>query len=336
MKVFRIGGTGLLGSQAADQLIKRGHEVKTLALPPMPQGANLNPKREIEFGNYLDRSDEELEEKRKGCEGFVFAAGVDERVEGPAPIYNLYKKYNIDPIYRLLGIGKKVGIKHVSICGSYFSYFAKIHPEWKLTEDHPYIRSRIDQENAARSFAKDRDVCVLELPYIFGTQPGRKPVWVFRAERLLKAKKSVRYTAGGTSMVTVRQVGEALAGGLLYNKGGNCYPIGYWNRTWKELLPLFAEGLGKKDRKVKTIPSFLYVIGGKQQRKQFKKQGIDSGLNRVKFKTLQCSNLFIDKSLGCDKLHVQDDDIKKAIFDSALLSKDVAEKKVNVINRKGE
>lgn len=47
-----IGGTGLLGSQAARELIE----------------------------SYM-----------KGCEGFVFAAGVDERVEGPALIYNLYK-----------------------------------------------------------------------------------------------------------------------------------------------------------------------------------------------------------------------------------------------------
>ena len=39
-------------------------------------------------------TDDELKEKLSGCEGFVFAAGVDERVEGPAPIYELYKKYN--------------------------------------------------------------------------------------------------------------------------------------------------------------------------------------------------------------------------------------------------
>lgn len=336
MKVFMIGGTGLLGSQAADELIKQGHQVKTLALPPIPQGASLNPKMEIEFGNYLEMTDSELKEKMKGSEGFVFAAGVDERVEGKAPIYDLYKKYNIDPIYRLLRLGKEVGIKHVSICGSYFAYFAKTHPEWNLTEDHPYIRSRIDQEKAAMSFKDDMDVAVLELPYIFGTQPGRKPVWVFMAEMLLKAKKSVLYTRGGTTMVTVKQVGQALANALTYNKGGNCYPIGCYNMTWKELLPTFAEGLGKNDIQVKTIPDFLYTFGGKAKMKEYKKEGIDPGLDMVKFKTLQCANLFIDRSLGIDKLHVEDDDIKKAIYDSALLSKNVALKKVDVVNMKGE
>ena len=61
----------------------------------------------------------------KGCEGFVFAAGIDERVEGPAPIYELFKKYNITPLERFLRIAKDCGVKHVAICGSYFSYFAK-------------------------------------------------------------------------------------------------------------------------------------------------------------------------------------------------------------------
>lgn len=36
MKVFMIGGTGLLGSEAAKQLIERGHEVTSIALPPLP------------------------------------------------------------------------------------------------------------------------------------------------------------------------------------------------------------------------------------------------------------------------------------------------------------
>lgn len=155
MKVFMIGGTGLLGSEAAKVLIERGHEVTSIALPPLPEGAVLPPEMKIEFGNYLEMSDDELRAHLTGCEGFVFAAGVDERVEGPAPIYDLYKKYNIDPINRLLKLTKECGVKHVSVCGSYFSHFAKTMPELELTKWHPYIRSRIDQENAALAFADD-------------------------------------------------------------------------------------------------------------------------------------------------------------------------------------
>ena len=68
MKVFMIGGTGLLGSEAAKELIARGHEVSSIALPPLPEGAVLDPKMQIQFGNYLEMSDDELRAQLKGCE----------------------------------------------------------------------------------------------------------------------------------------------------------------------------------------------------------------------------------------------------------------------------
>lgn len=189
MKICMIGGTGLLGSQGAAELISRGHEVKAIALPPLPHGAVLPPETEISYGNYLKMNDDEVKKMFEGCKGFVFAAGVDERVEGPASIYDLYKKYNIDPVKRLLKIAKECGVKHCVILGSYFSYFAKARLQMHLTEYHQYIRSRIDQEKVAMSFADDNfDVAVLELPYIFGTQPGRKPVWVFLVESIRKCQ----------------------------------------------------------------------------------------------------------------------------------------------------
>jgi nucleoside-diphosphate-sugar epimerase len=60
MKVFLIGGTGLLGSATAEELIKRGHEVRSIALPPVPEGAILPPQMILEFKNYLTMSDDEI------------------------------------------------------------------------------------------------------------------------------------------------------------------------------------------------------------------------------------------------------------------------------------
>lgn len=337
MKIFMIGGTGLLGSQAAKELISRGHDVVSIALPPLPEGAVLPPEMQIDYGNYLEMSDEEISKYMMGCEGFVFAAGVDERVEGPAPIYDLYKKYNIDPIKRLLAIAKKCGVKHVVICGSYFSYFAKTRPELELTKWHPYIRSRIDQENEAFKFADDSfDVAVLELPYIFGTQPGRKPVWMFMAEQISNSKKSIMYPKGGTTMVTVNQVGQAVAGAMERNKGANAYPIGYYNMPWTELLMIAAKALGYTDKKVVTIPTFLYKMGGSSMMKKFEKENIQPGLHMVKFSDLQCNTTYIDKSEGCEQLGVEPDDINAAIADSMNLCKAILEKRVNSVSMRGE
>ena len=336
MKVFMIGGTGLLGSEAAKELIARGHEVLSLALPPLPQGAELPPEMKLEFGNYLEMSDEALKRHLEGCEGFVFAAGVDERVEGPEPIYELYRKYNIEPVKRLLGLCRECGVKHVAICGSYFSYAAKKWPEKELTRWHPYIRSRIDQEEAAMAYSDDMDVAVLELPYIFGTQPGRKPVWVFLVENVLSMKSVTMYPKGGSTMVTVHQVGQAVAGAIERNKGGNCYPIGYYNLTWVELLRIVHKYLGGPDKKIITIPDWMFAIGCRNIMKDQKKKGIQGGLHMVKFTDVMCSNLFIDKSEGCEALGVTEDDIDAAIGDSILLCKEIIEKKTEVIGMKGE
>ena len=46
------------------------------------------------------------------------------------------------------------------------------------------------------SYADDGfDVAVLELPYIFGTQPGRKPVWVFLVENIRSMKGVTRVSS---------------------------------------------------------------------------------------------------------------------------------------------
>ena len=178
MNVLIFGGTGLLGSAAAQIFIDRGHHVKTIALPPLPEGAPIPKEMEIEFGNFLELSDEQLEAAMTGMDAFVYAAGVDERVEFPAPVYDAYKKYNIDPVDRCLAMAKKCGVKRCVVLGSYFSWLAKTHPEMDLCAKHPYIRSRIDQEKVAAKYADENmGVGVLELPYIFGTQPGRRPVW---------------------------------------------------------------------------------------------------------------------------------------------------------------
>ena len=337
MKVFMIGGTGLLGSEAARQLLARGHAVSAIALPPLPEGAALPEGMEIAFGNYLEMTDEELRARFAGCEGFVFAAGVDERVEGPAPIYALYERYNITPLARLLRIAKACGVRHAAVCGSYFSYFAKIWPEKALCAWHPYIRSRIDQEAMALAFADgDFDVAILELPYIFGAQPGRRPVWVFLVELIRSMKRITLFPKGGTAMVTVRQVGEAIAGALEQNRGGNCYPIGYDNLTWPELLKIVHKYMGCPDKRILTVPDWMYALGCRGLMRAQARAGHEGGLHLVRFADVMCREAFIDRSLGCDRLGVTPDDIDAAIGASIELCLQILDGNAAAVAMKGE
>ena len=337
MKVFIIGGTGLIGSAAAKQLLKRGHEVWALALPPIPEGAQLPAKMSIEYGNYMDMTEEELASRFSGFDGLVFAAGIDERVEGPPPVYDMFKKYNIDPLEKMLRAAKKSGITSCVICGSYFCYFNRMRPSDKLSLRHPYIRSRVDQEMLALSFAAESfNVAVLEIPYIFGAQPGRKPVWVFLVESLLAMKGAAFYPRGGTAIITVRQAGQAVAGALERNRGGAFYPLGYYNLSWRELLALFHKHMGCPGKPVITIPNWMFALGARRIARGQKARGIEGGLDLNRFSALQCSRQFIDRSLGCDLLGVTEDDLDAAVGESIRLSLEFLRGKKDMVDMLGE
>ena len=336
MNVFMIGGTGLLGCAAAQLFIDRGHSVRTVALPPLPTGAPIPPEMEITFRNILEMTDEEVLALMQGCDCFVFAAGVDERVEFPAPVYEAYKKYNIDPLARLIPLAKQAGITKTVVLGSYFSYFDKKFHEMRLTAKHPYIRSRIMQEKTALSFADENmDVCILELPYIFGTQPGRKPVWVILIEQLDNMGPITFYPKGGTAMLTVRQVAEVIVGAAEKSKGKKTYPISYYNYTWNAFLAIVHAAMGKPNRKIINIAKWMFQLFGFSMRKQYKDKGIESGIDPVGLADIMCMNTFIDNKWA-KYLGATDDDIRAAIFDSVKLSVDAYKGNADLVGMKSE
>ncbi len=334
-----IGGTGLLGSEAARIFIERGHQVKSVALPPLPEGAPIPQEMELEFCNIYAKTDDEIKAMMQGYDCFVFAAGIDERVEFPAPVYDAYYKYNIQPLERILPLCKEIGMKSAVILGSYFAYLAKERPDMKLTEKHPYIRSRIAQEEVAFSFADENfDVAVLELPYIFGTQPGRKPVWVILIEQIKMMDKLplTMYPGGGTAMLTVRQVGEVIVGAAEKSKGAKAWPISMYNQTWKEFLKIVyaARGMGE-NRKILSVAPWMMRMGLGKVKKEYAAKGIESGIDVDGLADIMDINLFIDRKYAVE-LGATEDDIKAAITDSIKVSQASYDGTVKLLEMKGE
>jgi len=336
MKVFVVGATGLLGSQAAAELVKRGHKVRGLALPPLPEGAKLPEGMELAFGDYTKMDDAQLRDSLMGCDGLVFAAGVDERVSVKPPASAFYEAYNNRPLDRLLTLARDAGVRHAAVCGSYFAHFARKWPEENLGH-HPYVKSRLEQEAIAmRHAGAGMDVAVLELPYIFGAQPGRRPVWVFLAGMLRRMKPFVFYPAGGTAAVTVRQVGEALAGALETNRGGNAIPLGMANLTWKRMLASFQDGMGLPRRPVVTVPVWAFALAGTAIKLQKKRQGLEGGLDLPRFARAMSREMFIKPEDGALSLGVTPDDIDAAIAQSARASADALDGKARLVGMQGE
>lgn len=339
MRVFMIGGTGLLGCEAAHVFLERGHSVKSVALPPLPKGAPIPKEMELVFGNINEISDEEIKKMMEDCDCFVYAAGVDERMQFAPPVYDAYYKFNVAPLERLLPLCKEVGISKAVILGSYFSYLCKQRPDMKLYENHPYIRSRIDQENVAFSYSDNNfDVAVLELPYIFGVQAGRKPVWTVIIEKLaLMDKLPVTfYSRGGTAMITARQVGESITLVAEKSKGARAWPICTTNMTWNEFLKIVYEARGMHNRKIIGIPAWSVSIIGKFIEKNLVKKNVESGIKTDKLAYIMDINLYMNPKYCLNELGVKEDNIEKAIFDSIKLSVDALEGNQQLIDMKGE
>ncbi|MBE6134222.1 MAG: NAD-dependent epimerase/dehydratase family protein [Erysipelotrichaceae bacterium] len=347
MKVFLVGGTGLLGAMAAKIFIERGHKVTAVALPGVPEGADIPKEMDLHFCDINKISDDEVKKLIKGCDAFVFASGIDERVECPAPVYDWYDKYNIKPLERLIPMCKEAGIKKAVVLGSYFSMLNKDEYWFKtmlpkgILERNPYIRARVKQEEVVASFVDDKfDAAVLELPYIFGTQPGRQPVWTILIEQIKGMDKLpfTMYPGGGTAMLTVRQVGQAIVGATekIDGQGFKAWPIGMYNMSWKQFLKIVYNARGmENDRKILSIPAWVMRLGTKGIVKQYKEKGIESGLDVNYLPYIMNQYLFIDNKYA-KELGVEEDDINAAIYDSVKVSVAVVNGEAKLIGMRGE
>ncbi len=323
MNIFMIGGTGLLGCEAATQLIKNGHKVTSVALPPLPEGAPIPQEMDIVFGDINKKSDDEILEMLKGNDVFIFAAGVDERVEFPAPVMDYYVKFNIAPLKRIFPLCKKAGVKRAVVLGSYFSYLAKTKPDMQCAQRNPYIKSRLMQEEVCEQAADENfSTCVLELPYIFGTQPGRKPVWVILIEQIAFMDKwpFTMYPKGGTAMLTCRQVGEVIAGAATCGRTGfEALPIAMYNMKWDKFLGIVYDARGMSGRKILGVAPWMMKMGMGKIIKDYAARGIESGIDPLHLPYIMDYDLFINPSYAKD-LGATEDNIEAAIHDSIKVS----------------
>ena len=99
---------------------------------------------------------------------------------------------------------------------------------------------------------------------------------------------------------------------------------------------IFHKHMGVPDKKIVTIPKWLFALSARNIVKQKKAAGHEGGLNLVKFTQVMCAEAFIDKNQGCVPLGVEPDDIDAAIGESVRLSMQVLAGQTETIGMKGE
>jgi dihydroflavonol-4-reductase len=313
MRVLVVGGTGLLGQHTVAELRERGHEVGTLARRAAPGSATI-------VGDVQRLSEGEWSERLDGFDGVVFAAGVDDRQVPRTPADRYFREGNVEPLRRLLPAARKAGCRCVVICGSYFTALDRSHPQWRLAERHPYIRSRVSQAELALEQTGDQmAVAVLEIPFVFGSAEGRRPLWA-PAVPWLRSRLPLLAPVGGTAVTSATTVGQAAAGALERAAGGR-FPVADANLAWRDLVARLAVAAGRREPfAVRRLPAVLVrtALRGAGLRYRLARRG--PGLDPAWLSGLLLSELFVDESVCRTELGVTGGDLERAFHDTIVAS----------------
>lgn len=311
--VFILGGTGLLGYHTVRELLDRGYAVSTIALPPMPTEDLLPKEVKCTLGNINEMSDEEISGMLQGKDAFIYAAGADERMLPAYPATRFYYKENVLVTQRLARLAREAGVKKFIIHGSYFAHFAEQWPELKLATEQAYPRTRLLQEEIAFFEGEGAmDVMSIRLPYIFGTMPGRKPLWEMFLPQI-QGKSFVPVLAGGTAMVTVKQVAEATVGAIEHGKHGGKYAISDTNMKHEEFFQIIADVLGQKDTVIQVLPLDKMKPEYEKVDERVAAEGKEHGIHIAMTAEIQNRDAYIDPQETMSILNYAKADVRQSI-----------------------
>lgn len=316
IKVFILGGTGFLGYYTTNELIARGYKVSSLSLPPIPADDLFPDEVESKIGDINEYSDEEVLELLSGVHAFVYAAGADERAVPDAPATSFFYEANVRPTQRLARLARQAGVKKFILFGSYFSHFSELWPDLELAEHNAYPRTRLLQEEVAIMEGEGAmDVISLRLPYIFGTMPGRTPLWTMFFPQVI-GKDFVPVPQGGTAMVTAQQVAEATIGAIENGVHRGKYAICDTNMKHSEFFQMIADALGQTNTKIQAMPLEALKPAMAQYNAQVLASGKEHGIHLDVAAELQSRDCYLDPNETMPALQYQKADVRAWIKDT--------------------
>ncbi|WP_284045895.1 NAD-dependent epimerase/dehydratase family protein [Paractinoplanes maris] len=287
MRILVVGGSGLIGAHVAGVLRERGHAVTSVARAAAP-----GVDHRLDLGT---ASAEQMRLVLDGHDGVVFAARTDEQRPLRRPIYPAFRRDMVEPVVRLFAAARDAGLTRGVIMGSYYTYFDRLHPQWRLPERHVYIRCRVQQAREAR-VAAGMPVAVLELPFVFGRAGDRRPNWAPALDRWVRSRSPLVAPPGGTAVTSARHVAE-VAADALERSSGQDIPVADENLAWSEMISRIAAAAGR-GRRVVRLPAgavraslklggALQALGGKE-----------SGTDLTYLADLLLADLFIEPVSG--------------------------------------
>jgi nucleoside-diphosphate-sugar epimerase len=289
VRILVVGGSGLIGAHVAEVLRERGHTVTAVARSAQP---GVDHQLDVKTASV-----DTLRALLAGHDGVVQATRTEEQRPVPRPALPVFRRDLVEPVVRLFTAARLEGLTRGVVMGSYYTYFDRLRPQWRLADRHTYVRCRLEQAREGRVAAgAGLPVTVIELPFVFGRAGDRLPNWAGPLDRWARSGSPLLAPPGGTAAVSARSVAEVTADALERSAGADL-PVADENLSWAEMLKRIAEVVGRP-RRVRRLPAVAV-------RAALRAGGLlpaltrkETGVNPTYFADLLLADLFIEPATG--------------------------------------
>jgi len=242
MNILMVGGTGLVGAQAALLLTSEGHQVTIMARKPS-QAPAIAALPFVQ-GDYVN--DDPSPFNLGQYDALVFCAGADIRYlpqDGSVTPEGFYSEVNDRAVPAFIAAAKAAGVKRAIYISTFYPQLA---PE-KIGQC-PYVTSRHNTDVAVRELASDDfNVCSLSLPFVLGRVEGLEVGHIDALTAYAKGYLEgmpVFAPLGGTNHISSESVAHAISSALEVAEPGRDYLLGDANLSWQAYLEAWFSAVG--------------------------------------------------------------------------------------------
>lgn len=315
-KIFVLGGAGFLGYHTIKEAVARNYAVKTVDVVALPDDLKFNEESNVEFivQNFFALSDAEIVEMIRGCDSFVYAGGVDDRIVPKKPARKFFYDTNVLPTARIARLAKEAGVHNFVLFGSYTSEFAENNEDLRAHnyQAEPYVETRLLQEKAAMYAGEGAmNVSVLRLPYIFGTMPGKVPMTSMYVD-MLRDQKFMPVTTGGFATITVNQVGQAAISAIENGEHRKTYAVATGYMSYEDFYKKILNDLGQSESTELQVMSFEELEEAyREDEKLTDAEGIEHAVRQVNMLRANSMEFRLPTDVAYEELRVKEEDIDK-------------------------
>ena len=317
-KIFVLGGAGFLGYKTIKEAVNRGYNVRTVDVVELPKNLKFKKEDNVEFiiQNFFNLSDNEIIELIQGCDSFVYAGGVDERIVPQKPARKFFYEKNTLPTQRIARLAKEAGVRNFVLFASYTAEFAENSEYLRehLYQEEPYVETRLLQEKVAMYAGEgSMNVSVLRLPYIFGTMEGKTPLWLMFID-MLRGQEFMPVTTGGAATITANQVGQAAISALENGKHRKTYPVATGYISYEEFYKKILEELNQEEITQLQVMDFDELEEAyREDEKLTDEQGVEHGIRQVNMLRANSLDFRLPIDVAYNELRVREEDIDTVI-----------------------